>query len=495
MFAVIIFISTFIVSIAGIYLLQPVAGYFGLVDKPDGRKLHSFHTPLIGGIAVFVALVLSLLPFTSLPSLGLNQQPALFIAIGLIVLTGVLDDYLQLGVRLRFLMHALIALIMIHWGGVVLIDLGFLVSSKLLVLGYFAVPLTVFATLGTINALNMLDGIDGLAGALSIVIFSFIALLTYISQSADYYYLSIAVLGAVTGFLVFNFPYRSRRHASIFMGDAGSNLLGFLLAWQFIALSQGDNPVIAPVTALWLYAVPLIDTVSVMVRRVWLKRSPFKADRGHLHHLLLDAGFRVRQVVYLMAFLQFLLASAGVWMLWGGVPQAVSFFAFLSLFALYFFMVARTWRVIPLLRRLHRLLGLTVAGARSVHVGNLNPDNAESIISALLDSDYGKRGYMLRSYRCEFSGETRVSAEIESWSISDMHSLIKHLSRRAKEADRLQIRQFIPRKQKNDRRAVVRTPVNCRRITCRRHSQAQRGSGMGLRYFRYPETTGKRASC
>ncbi|MCB1863149.1 MAG: undecaprenyl/decaprenyl-phosphate alpha-N-acetylglucosaminyl 1-phosphate transferase, partial [Gammaproteobacteria bacterium] len=245
----------------------------------------------------------------------------MFITIALIVLTGVLDDRLQLGVRLRFLMHALIALIMIHWGGVVLLDLGFLVSPELLVLGYLAVPLTIFATLGTINALNMLDGIDGLAGVLSIVIFSFIALLAFISQSADYFYLSIAVLGAVAGFLVFNFPYSSRQHASIFMGDAGSNLLGFLLAWQFIALSQGDDPVIAPVTALWLYAVPLIDTVSVMVRRVWLKRSPFKADRGHLHHLLIDAGFRVRQVVYLMAFIQVLLAAAGVWMLWGGVPQ------------------------------------------------------------------------------------------------------------------------------------------------------------------------------
>ncbi|MCB1881964.1 MAG: undecaprenyl/decaprenyl-phosphate alpha-N-acetylglucosaminyl 1-phosphate transferase [Gammaproteobacteria bacterium] len=419
----------------------------------------------------------------------------MFITIALIVLTGVLDDRLQLGVRLRFLMHALIALIMIHWGGVVLLDLGFLVSPELLVLGYLAVPLTIFATLGTINALNMLDGIDGLAGALSIVIFSFIALLAFISQSADYFYLSIAVLGAVAGFLVFNFPYSSRQHASIFMGDAGSNLLGFLLAWQFIALSQGDDPVIAPVTALWLYAVPLIDTVSVMVRRVWLKRSPFKADRGHLHHLLIDAGFRVRQVVYLMAFIQVLLAAAGVWMLWGGVPQSVSFFAFLSLFALYLLMMIRTWRAIPLLRRLHRLFGLTVAGARSVYVGNLKPGKAESIISALLDADFGNRGYALSSYTCAASGETRVSAEIESWSTSDMHRLIKQLVRRANEADRLQIRQFIPRKQGNDRRIAVQPSRNCRRRSCRRQSQALRGKGMELRYFRYPETSGKRAGC
>lgn len=494
MFAVNIFVSTFVVSVAGIYLLQPIAEYFGLTDKPDNRKLHCFHTPLIGGIAVFIALAVSLLPFTSFSSLGLNQ-PVLFIAIALIVLTGVVDDYLQLGVRLRFLLHALIVLIMIHWGGVVLLDLGYLVSSELLVLGYFALPLTIFAALGTINALNMVDGIDGLAGALSIVIFAFIALLTYAAQSSGYYHLSIAVLGAVAGFLVFNFPYHSRRHATIFMGDAGSNLLGFILAWQFIALSQGENPVIAPVTALWLYAVPLIDTVSVMVRRIWLKRSPFKADRGHLHHLLTDAGFRVRQVVYLMAFLQFLFAATGVWMLWAGVPQAIGFFAFLGLFALYLLMAARTWRMIPLLRRLHRLLGLTVAGARSVYIGNLNPENAEAIISALLDSDYGNRGFTLGSYTCGASGTTRVSAEIESWSTADMHRLIKHLARCANAADRLEIRQFIPRKQTNDRRMLLRSSESCRRITCRRQSKALRRKGKGLRYFRYPETTGSKTDC
>ncbi|MCP4995219.1 MAG: undecaprenyl/decaprenyl-phosphate alpha-N-acetylglucosaminyl 1-phosphate transferase, partial [Gammaproteobacteria bacterium] len=395
--------------IAGIYILKPAASRYGLVDRPDGRKQHTFHTPLIGGITIFLAFVLFLASFFFFPSPGLNH-PALIVSTALIMATGMIDDYLQLGVRLRFALHALVALIMILWGGVVLVDLGYLVSSNLLLLGYLSIPFTVFATLGTINALNMLDGVDGLAGALSVVTFSFIALLSFTADSIHYSNISIAVLGALLGFLVFNFPHRSRLHATVFLGDAGSNLLGCILAWLFIALSQGENPVIAPVTALWLYAVPLFDTVSVMIRRIWLKKSPFKADRGHLHHLLVDAGFRVRQVVHLMVLLQMLLAGIGVWMLWKGVPQAIGFFGFLGLFALYLLLISRTWRAIPQLRRIHRALGLTVAGARSVYVGNLNPAHAESMISALLDEFDSDRRYSLHGYHCAVSGEKRVCA-------------------------------------------------------------------------------------
>lgn len=479
------FLSTFIVSIAGIHILIPVSMRIGLVDTPGGRKQHEVHTPLIGGLTIFFALALFLISSFFFPFPGFNH-PALILAITLILAIGVIDDVRNLGVRLRFLLHALVALIMIHWGGVVLADLGKLVSSSPLVLGFFGVPLTVFATLGTINALNMVDGIDGLAGALSVVVFSYIAVLTYAADNS-YFLLTIAVLGALTGFLVFNFPYRARQRASIFMGDAGSNLLGFIIAWLLIALSQGEKPVIAPVTALWLYAVPLIDTVSVMVRRVWLKKSPFKADRGHLHHLLVDAGFRVRQVVYMMVLLQILLAGIGVLMLRNGVPQAIGFFGFLGLFAVYLLLVSRTWRVVPLLRRFHRLLGLTVAGARSVYVGNLAPAQAELVISGLLDLVARNRKFSLHSYNCAHSGAKRVFAEIECWSVADMHALIKLLARNANEEARLEIRQLIPRNQKNDRRKQEWGPVLCRRIKCRRHSEMIPNLGSGLTYFRYPE--------
>ncbi|MCP3869642.1 MAG: hypothetical protein GY703_16430 [Gammaproteobacteria bacterium] len=480
------FFSSFIVSVLGAQVLRPVARRIGLVDKPGGRKKHSAQTPLIGGITIFVAVAVQL-GWCSMTSSTELDHSAMIVALSLILVVGVLDDLVHLSVRLRFTMHGLIGLIMVYWGGVLLVDLGYLVSSDLLVLGLFGLPLTLFATLGTINSLNMVDGIDGLAGVLSLVVFSFLALLCYLADS-HYFILAIAVLGALGGFLVFNFPRKTERQATIFMGDAGSNLLGFTLAWMFIALSQGDNPVIAPVTALWLYAIPLIDTVSVMLRRVWLKRSPFKADRGHMHHLLIDAGFRVRQIVFLMAAIQFVLAAIGVLMLWSDVPQSIGFFAFLSMFAIYFFLVSRIWRLVPWLRRIHRYLGLTVAGARSVYVGNLDPDDAGPIIQSLLGEEARDRSFILFCYQCPLTESKRAAAEIECWSIADMHRLIKILARTVNEEDRLEIRQFIPRSKDNDRRIEEWKQDSCLRRKCRRHSETIARGDSAFTCFRYPET-------
>jgi undecaprenyl-phosphate alpha-N-acetylglucosaminyl 1-phosphatetransferase len=483
-----VFLSTLLVTIAGIYILQPAASHFGLVDRPGGRKQHLVHTPLIGGITIGLSLLffLVLFPFEQF-GVGVDDGWAFPATVALILLIGIADDFLELGVRVRFLLHALVALAMIHWGGVLLADLGYLLGPNLLELGLFAVPLTVFATLGTINALNMVDGVDGLAGVLSSVTVAGIALLTFVAGEWHCLWLTIAILGALSGFLIFNFPYRARTHAVVFLGDAGSNLLGFILAWLLINLSQGADPVIAPVTALWLFAIPLIDTVAVMVRRVWMKRSPFKADRGHLHHLMIDAGFRVRQVVQIMAALQLAMATIGIWMLWTGVEEVVGFTLFLIVFTGHLLFVSRPWRAVPLLRCLHRACNLTVAGSRSVFVGNLSPEQAESTLLALLGDEAYARGYVLYGYRARISGDERVGVEIECWSVTDMHWLIKRLARRASETEPLEIRQFIPRQSKHDRRVSNDTAATCRRKACRRHSAILSNHAGELRYYRYPE--------
>ena len=483
------FLSTLVVSVAGIYLLQPAAHHFGLIDRPGGRKQHIIHTPLIGGITIGVSslLFLFLFPF-DVVTVGHTSRGALLVSLALILMIGIADDYLGLGVRLRFLLHALVALIMINWGGVLLSDLGCLLGPNLLELGVVAVPLTVFATLGTINALNMIDGVDGLAGVLTGVTVACVALLVFlVADMTLHFWIALGILGALTGFLIFNFPYRSRTHAVIFLGDAGSNLLGFLIAWLLIDLSQGANPVITPVTALWLFAVPLIDTVSVMVRRIWLKRSPFKADRWHLHHLMIDAGYRVRQVVLIMGAYQLIMAAIGTWMLWSGVKEVVAFSLFLSVFVGHMLFVSRPWRVVPLLRSLHRACNLTVAGSRSVFVGNISPERVESTVLALLGEEAYARGYVLYSYRAVITEEERVGAEIECWSVADMHRLLKRLVRRASETEPLDIRQFVPRQSKNDRRGVNTVVVECRRKGCRRHSKVLSNHVAELRYFRYPE--------
>jgi UDP-N-acetylmuramyl pentapeptide phosphotransferase/UDP-N-acetylglucosamine-1-phosphate transferase len=138
------------------------------------------------------------------------------------------------------------------------------------------VPLTVIATIGAINALNMIDGIDGLSGSLSIVSLLLIAVAVYLSGDAAYFSLVIVMAGGVAGFLYFNLRYLSRRRARCFLGDNGSMLLGFVFAWLLADLSQmndGSPRAITPITTLWLFSVPLIDTLCVMLRRMWMGRS------------------------------------------------------------------------------------------------------------------------------------------------------------------------------------------------------------------------------
>ena len=122
----------------------------------------------------------------------------------------------------------------------------------------------------------------------------------------------LIIAGGVAGFLYFNLRYLRQRRARCFLGDNGSMLLGFVFAWLLSDLSQmtdGSPRAITPITTLWLFAVPLIDTLCVMLRRMWLGRSPFHADRHHLHHLFLRAGFRVQDTVLVLAFLQALLSD------------------------------------------------------------------------------------------------------------------------------------------------------------------------------------------
>jgi UDP-N-acetylmuramyl pentapeptide phosphotransferase/UDP-N-acetylglucosamine-1-phosphate transferase len=145
------------------------------------------------------------------------------------------------------------------------------------------------------------------------------------------------LLIAVTiAFLTFNLRILRRKQAQVFMGDAGSMFLGFILAWFMVNLSQGEQRVITPVTALWIFALPLIDTVSIMLRRILKKTSPFDADHGHLHHLLLYAGFSVSQTLAIIVSSAIILAIIGLNGLYLQVSETAMFYGFLSLFALHF---------------------------------------------------------------------------------------------------------------------------------------------------------------
>jgi UDP-GlcNAc:undecaprenyl-phosphate GlcNAc-1-phosphate transferase len=286
----------------------------------------------------------------------LLEQPGLhlrsFFAGGMIlIIVGVLDDMHELPTLARFIAQIMASTIMAIWGGVQIIDFGNIgFGPGPIELGVFMLPLTIFATVGVINALNMIDGLNGLAGFIALVTTLAMALLCWIAGQVHTMYLLLLLGAVISAFLAFNCRYCKDQCALTFMGDAGSMFLGFVLCWFFIQLSQGEARVMAPVTALWIFAVPLIDTVTMMLRRIVKGRSPFSADREHVHHLLLKAGFGQRETVMIIVLIALVFASIGIAADLAGYSEAQMFALFLLCFALYFGITLRAWKFMRLLK-------------------------------------------------------------------------------------------------------------------------------------------------
>jgi UDP-GlcNAc:undecaprenyl-phosphate GlcNAc-1-phosphate transferase len=336
-----------------IVILRPLALTVGLVDVPDARKSHTGPIPLIGGIAIFISvLVACFVPRLTGLSLSVPEVLSFVGASILLVGVGLVDDFIELSPRLRLIAQALAALAMIFGAGVVLTDLGGMrASGVILQLGVLAIPFTVFATIGVINALNMCDGMDGLSGTQALVSLCGFAVALALWGKAGESGLLLVLGGAIVGFLLFNMRLPGRSRASIFLGDAGSMFLGFALTWFAISLSQGPDRVLKPAAALWFIMVPVVDAVAMMLRRIVKGRSPFSADREHLHHIFLLAGFTVNQTVGIMAGLALTGVLVGLASTRWDWPDLLVAGAFLVVGLLYFWMIMHSWRVMRFLRR------------------------------------------------------------------------------------------------------------------------------------------------
>ncbi len=336
------FASGFAFSVCIIYALRPVAVQVGFVDTPCERKHHVGQIPLVGGVAIYAALLAMCLIFPFWRA----QSGAGLVALGLpLLLIGMADDKWQLSASIRLLAEICCSLIAAVYFGIRLDDLGRLLPNLGGTLFWLAIPLTVIGTVGAVNAFNMSDGVDGLAGALAALIFGALAWLAYPTNMAVALQLT-SCMAVLLGFLVFNSRFFGRRQACIFMGDGGSILIGFALVWYLILLSQGPAAVIRPVSALWLFALPLLDTVSIMSRRIARGQSPFAADREHLHHLLLLVGLSVNRVVLVILSAQMVFILFAVAGLYFKLPEWISFTLFLGVFAIYFASTRYAWKLI-----------------------------------------------------------------------------------------------------------------------------------------------------
>ncbi len=321
----------FLVSVTAIYLLKPIALKVGLVDHPDERKQHQGQVPLIGGIAFYLGILSGILtsPVSLLPYLSLIT------VMSILVLVGVLDDRHELTPKLRLLSQFLVGLIIIFWGKLELLSFGNLVGAHSIALGLFAIPVTLFAVMSIINAYNMMDGLDGLAGGISFIqIILLMALCYWHGTLADANFLAIIAM-SILGFLIFNFPFKTQR-AQVFMGDAGSMLLGAIMVWFAIHLTQGKTAILQPVSLLWIMLVPIFEIMAAVIRRLFKKQSPLAADRGHTHHRLIDQGLSNKAVTYLLCLATLIFGLVGIGMELFQVKESVMFLIFLGLFGLYF---------------------------------------------------------------------------------------------------------------------------------------------------------------
>jgi UDP-GlcNAc:undecaprenyl-phosphate/decaprenyl-phosphate GlcNAc-1-phosphate transferase len=279
-----------------IFLLRPVAMRLGLVDHPaSARKTHADPTPLVGGAAVTLAGLIAgaiLLPPT-------RDLMALAGASLLLLVVGEFDDRYDINWRIRIIAQAAAGLVLYVWGGVRVESIGNALGFAGHSLGVLSLPFTVLATVGITNAVNWADGVDGLAGSLSLAAVGMLVAAAIYAGNAPLATDLMLMAGCVMGFLAFNLRTPWRPKATVFLG-CGAEILGLWIAWASFRLTQTPGHPVTPVLAPFLIAPPVIDCLVLIVRRLRARRSPFSADRDHMHHRLTDLGLTPTAIVTLL---------------------------------------------------------------------------------------------------------------------------------------------------------------------------------------------------
>ncbi len=338
-------IST-LLSISFCFFLIPIAHRIGWVDHPGLRKIHVDSTAVAGGVAIYLAMALVIFLAQLIPGFSIFSSDWITIVMAgalVIVILGGIDDRWSLSPIIRFLMQILACVLVIRFTGWHLEDLGALFSATVINLDFLAIPITLFAAIGVINSLNLVDGLDGLAGSLFLL--SALGLIGF-SVAAGHVELGwfLAVSAAsVLGFLLLNARFRWNAKAKLFLGDAGSLMLGFILAWGFIRLGSGEDRAYMPMTAVWLFAVPLLDTATLIWRRWREGRSAIHADQNHLHHVFLRAGYSVEASWGLILLFAVVLAGLGIFFELSGLPDCLSFYTFMFISFGYYFYLKHCW--------------------------------------------------------------------------------------------------------------------------------------------------------
>ncbi len=305
-------------------LARVLAYKIGAVDVPkDKRRMHSVAMPLLGGVAIFAAFIITSLAFSDLAD---NAKPLCGLLLGstFIVITGILDDRFNLNPFVKLGMQIVAAAIAVFFG-ITVDHVAVFGENSMFLLNGFSIPVTIFWIVAMTNAVNLIDGLDGLScGVSAISAFSILISSLFMTETPFIAILLTAILaGSCIGFLPYNF-----NPAKIFMGDTGAMFLGYTLSVISILGVFKTTAVISYWVPFIAFALPLFDTTFAFIRRILHGKSPFSADRGHLHHRLIDMGFNQRQSVTILYAISTIFGIAAV--LWaikkpiGGVLIIVS---------------------------------------------------------------------------------------------------------------------------------------------------------------------------
>ena len=295
------FLISMFVTIGLIPIFRGLAAKVNAIDIPEARKMHKRPMPRSGGISMALGALVPVVIWAP----GNEFVKAIIIGSGIVVFFGLIDDIKSLGYKVKFTGQIAAASIVILYGGVKIKSLGTLLPYGFLLPDLLAIPLTLIVIVGVTNAINLSDGLDGLAGGITLIGFICIGYLSYLNGNLALVILSMAIIGAVFGFLRFNtYP------ASIFMGDAGSQLLGFLAIVLSISLTQKNNN-LSPILPLLIMGFPVLDTIDVMISRMANGKSPFTADKNHFHHKLIRLGlYHTESVLFIYITHAFMVSSA-----------------------------------------------------------------------------------------------------------------------------------------------------------------------------------------
>ncbi len=315
------------------FLMTPVVKTFaykiGAVDVPkDSRRMHKVPIPRLGGLAIFIGFMVSILLLVDIR--GNAQLQSILLGAVIIVVLGVVDDIMALPAMLKFVVQIIAALIPAMNGVVIqaFSNPNIFSDNPYWVLGALSIPFTVLWIVAITNSVNLIDGLDGLANGVSAISATTMLVIALLASEAQVAIFMAALVGACVGFMPYNL-----NPAKMFMGDTGATFLGYILATMSIQGLFKFYAVISFAVPFLILGLPIFDTTFAFIRRIAHGQSPMHADRGHIHHRLIDMGLNQKQAVATLYVISAILGLSAVVLTTGGEQKAMLFLAALCIVA------------------------------------------------------------------------------------------------------------------------------------------------------------------